>query len=56
MPPAQSSSTWCGGPAKVVQRIRQLAKKTAPRKTSTDLNHVVQDVVLLLRAEFRRTT
>ena len=40
--------------AEVVQRIRQLAKKTPPRKTSIDLNHVIQDVVLLLRAELGR--
>jgi len=40
--------------AAVVQRIRQLAKKTAPRKTSIDLNHVIQDVVVLIRAELRR--
>jgi PAS domain S-box-containing protein len=40
--------------AAVVQRIRQLAKKAPPRKTSIDLNHIIQDVVLLLRAELRR--
>jgi PAS domain S-box-containing protein len=40
--------------AEVVQRIRQLAKKTPPRKTSVELNHIIQDVVGLLRAELRR--
>ena len=43
-----------GRAAEVVQRIRQLAKKTAPQKTSIDLNHVIQDVVGLLLAELRR--
>jgi PAS domain S-box-containing protein len=35
----------------VIQRIRQLATKGAPRKGPVDLNDVVRDVVPLMRAE-----
>jgi PAS domain S-box-containing protein len=35
----------------VIQRIRQLATKGAPRKGPVDLNEVVRDVVPLMRAE-----
>ena len=37
----------------VIQRIRQLASKGAPRKDAVDLNDVVRDVVPLVRAELR---
>jgi len=37
----------------VIQRIRQLARKGAPRKDAVDLNDVVRDVVPLVRAELR---
>jgi len=37
----------------VIQRIRQLARKGAPRKDSVNLNDVVRDVVALVRAELR---
>jgi len=37
----------------VIQRIRQLARKGAPRKDAVDLNEVVRDVVALVRAELR---
>ena len=37
----------------VIQRIRQLATKTEPRKVRLDLNEVVRDVLPLIRAELR---
>jgi PAS domain S-box-containing protein len=40
--------------AEVIQRIRELATKSEPRKTSVDLNGVIHDVVSLLRIELRR--
>ena len=40
--------------AEVIQRIRQLAKKSAPRKDAVDLSDVVRDVVPLVRAELRQ--
>jgi len=40
--------------AEVIQRIRELARKSQPPKTSVDLNDVIHDVVSLLRAELRR--
>jgi len=39
--------------ADVVQRIRQLATKTEPRKGRLDVNDVVGDVLALVRAELR---
>ncbi|MET0484071.1 MAG: MASE1 domain-containing protein [Candidatus Rokuibacteriota bacterium] len=38
----------------VVQRIRQLATKSVPRKDWLDVNSIVRDVEPLLRAELRR--
>jgi len=40
--------------ADVIQRIRQLATKTEPRKTRLDVNEVIRDVVALVRAEVAR--
>jgi PAS domain S-box-containing protein len=40
--------------ADVIQRIRQLATKTEPRKARLDVNDVVRDVVALVRAEVAR--
>jgi C4-dicarboxylate-specific signal transduction histidine kinase len=40
--------------AEVIQRVRQLAKKSAPRKDAVDLSDVVRDVVPLVRAELRQ--
>jgi len=40
--------------AEVIQRIRDLAKKSAPRKDPLDINDVVRDVVPLVRAELLR--
>jgi len=40
--------------ADVIQRIRQLATKTEPRKDRVDVNEVIRDVVSLVRAELRR--
>src|SRR5262245_26235025 len=40
--------------AEVIQRIRQLATKTEPRRGRVDVNEVVRDVVSLVRAELRR--
>jgi PAS domain S-box-containing protein len=40
--------------ADVVQRIRQLATKTGPRKVPLDVNDVVRDVLSLLRSELRQ--
>ena len=40
--------------ADVIQRIRQLATKTEPRKTPLDVNDIVRDVVALVRAEVAR--
>jgi C4-dicarboxylate-specific signal transduction histidine kinase len=40
--------------ADVIQRIRQLATKTEPRKVRLDVNDVVRDVVALVRAEVAR--
>ena len=40
--------------AEIIQRIRQLATKRAPRKEPVDLNDVVRDVVPLVRAELHR--
>ena len=40
--------------ADVIQRIRQLARKSAGRKGPVDLNEVVRDVVPLVRAELLR--
>jgi PAS domain S-box-containing protein len=37
----------------VIQRIRQLARKSEPRKDSVDLNDVVRDVMPLVRTELR---
>ncbi|HWO90556.1 MAG TPA: ATP-binding protein, partial [Methylomirabilota bacterium] len=39
--------------AEVIQRIRQLATKSAPRKDLVDVNDVVRDVLPLARAELR---
>src|SRR5262249_26655433 len=39
--------------AEVIQRIRQLAMKHAPRKAPVDLNDVVREVVPLVRSELR---
>jgi PAS domain S-box-containing protein len=39
--------------AEVIQGIRQLARKSAPRKDAVDLGDVVRDVVSLVRAELR---
>jgi len=39
--------------ADVIQRVRQLAKKSGPLKAEVDPNDVVRDVVPLLRAELR---
>ena len=38
----------------VIQRIRQLATRSAPRKVPLDLNDVVRDVIPLVRAELHR--
>jgi signal transduction histidine kinase len=38
----------------VIQRIRQLATKTEPRKARLDLNDVVRDVLAIVRAELQR--
>jgi signal transduction histidine kinase len=38
----------------VIQRLRQLATKTAPQKDRLDVNDLVRDVVPLVRAELRR--
>ena len=40
--------------AEVIQRVRQLAKKSASRKDAVDLSDVVRDVVPLVRAELRQ--
>src|SRR5262245_53896127 len=40
--------------ADVIQRIRQLAARSAPPKVRLDLNDVVRDVIPLLRAELHR--
>jgi PAS domain S-box-containing protein len=40
--------------ANVIQRIRQLATKTEPRRARLDVNDVVRDVVALVRAELAR--
>jgi PAS domain S-box-containing protein len=40
--------------ADVIQRIRQLATKTEPRKARLDVNDVVRDVVALVRTEVAR--
>jgi C4-dicarboxylate-specific signal transduction histidine kinase len=40
--------------ADVIQRIRQLATKTEPRKARLDVNDVVREVVALVRAEVAR--
>ncbi len=40
--------------AVVIQRIRQLATKTPPRKDRLDVNDVVRDIVSLVRAELLR--
>jgi C4-dicarboxylate-specific signal transduction histidine kinase len=37
----------------VIQRIRQLAKKTDPQKARLDVNDVIRDVVLLIGSEVR---
>jgi C4-dicarboxylate-specific signal transduction histidine kinase len=39
--------------AEVIQRIRQLATKSAPRKDPVNVNDVVRDVLPLVRAELR---
>jgi PAS domain S-box-containing protein len=39
--------------ADVIQRIRQLAKKTDPQKARLDVNDVIRDVVLLIGSEVR---
>jgi PAS domain S-box-containing protein len=39
--------------ADVIQRIRQLAKKTDPQKARLDINDVIRDVVLLIGSEVR---
>ena len=39
--------------AEVIQRIRQLATKTEPRKGRLDINDVVRDVLLVVRSELR---
>ena len=39
--------------ADVVQRIRQLATKTEPRKARLDVNDVVRDVLSIVRSELR---
>ena len=40
--------------ADVIQRIRQMARKSAPQKARLDLNGVIRDVVPLVRAELLR--
>jgi PAS domain S-box-containing protein len=40
--------------AEVIQRIRQLARKSAPRKDRLDVNSIVRDVEPLVQAELRR--
>jgi len=40
--------------ADVIQRIRQLATKTEPRKARLDVNDIVREVVALVRAEVAR--
>jgi PAS domain S-box-containing protein len=40
--------------AEVIQRLRQLATKSAPRKDAVDLSDVVRDVVPLVRADLRQ--
>jgi PAS domain S-box-containing protein len=40
--------------ADVIQRIRQLATKTEPRKARLDVNDVIRDVVALVRTEVAR--
>jgi PAS domain S-box-containing protein len=40
--------------AEVIQRIRQLATKSAPRKDRLDVNSIVRDVDPLVRAQLRR--
>jgi signal transduction histidine kinase len=40
--------------AEVIQRIRQLATKSAPRNDRLDVNSIVRDVESLVRAELRR--
>jgi signal transduction histidine kinase len=40
--------------AEVIQRIRQLVTKSAPRKDRLDVNSIVRDVEPLVRAELRR--
>ncbi|HZO40824.1 MAG TPA: AAA family ATPase, partial [Methylomirabilota bacterium] len=44
----------CHRAGDVIQRIRQLATKTAPQKDRLDVNDLVRDVVPLVRAELRR--
>src|SRR5207248_9468286 len=39
--------------AEVIQRIRQLATKSAPRKAAADVNRIVLDVLPGVRAELR---
>jgi PAS domain S-box-containing protein len=46
--------TDCHRAADVIQRIRQLATKTEPRKARLEINDVVRDVVRLVRAELQR--
>ena len=46
--------TDCHRAAEVVQRIRQLATKSAPRKASLDLTDVVREVLPLVRSELSR--
>jgi PAS domain S-box-containing protein len=40
--------------AEVIQRIRQLATKSAPQKTPLDLNELIRGVIPLVRAELLR--
>jgi signal transduction histidine kinase len=44
----------CHRAGDVIQRLRQLATKTAPQKDRLDVNDLVRDVVPLVRAELRR--
>src|SRR5439155_4645598 len=39
--------------AEVIQRIRQLATKTAPQKVSVDINDLIRDVIPLVQPEVR---
>jgi C4-dicarboxylate-specific signal transduction histidine kinase len=40
--------------ADIIERVRQLATKTAPRKAAVDVNDVVRNMIPLVRAELRQ--